>query len=372
MFTAKSILSVDDISALKSEYVYIFGAHSRARTLGVYISSLFPGTKIKAYLVDDNEENPCDVEGVPVIHMHEAKDLDCNVPVFIGTRGVSHGKITKVLEGLSFKSIIPVTPDLDIELRNKYIPKLFSEKNWKFEKLDCVDPATDKDATLYIARSAADVVDGNYPEVRPFEQLIQVGCDLTDERIEGIELFDNEGENISRLNKQFCELTALYWIWKNSKTDIVGLEHFRRRFILRDGWSEAMRNNGIDVILPVPLFVAPSLAANFCDRHEPKVWNTMMEILKKSPDSYEMAKEYFECNGTYSPCNMLIARKPVLDELCSWLFPILFELSEKIGTIDDKYQNRYPGFVSERLISFWFHMNRDKYSIVYADKSFLG
>ena len=69
---------------------------------------------------------------------------------------------------------------------------------------------------------------------------------------------------------------------------------------------------------------------------------------------------------------MLIARKQVLDELCSWLFPILFDLAKKGGVREDAYQNRYPGFISERLISYYFESRRDKYNVVYADKNILS
>ena len=344
--------------------VYIFGAHSRARTLGAYLMSLCPGIKIAAYLTNNDEENPTEIDGVPVLHMDADPVVDRSLPVYLATRAIFHERIASFLTRIGMEKIIPVTPSLDMELRNRYLKKDFADRGREFRKL-----GEYSSICVYVAKSTADrLLKGKYI-LRPYEKVIQVGAALTKERI--ADITDDTGFHISDRNRQFCELTALYWIWKNSKEDIVGLEHYRRHFLLPERWQEKMETNRIDVILPTPLYVAPCLSQNYKNRHRAEDWEVMLEELKLLyPEEYQMAVDFFD-TGLYSPCNMFIMRKDVLNAMCSWLFPVLFACTAQIGEREDAYQNRYPGFLSERLITFFFAKNRARYKVVYADKNFL-
>ncbi len=226
-------------------------------------------------------------------------------------------------------------------------------------------------ARIYVAGSVYDKpLQDDYTFIKE-EVSLQVGAALVGKRIAPDAVLDCDGDNISEKNRQFCELTGLYWIWKNAREDYVGLVHYRRHFLLPDNWPERMEANRVDVILPVPLYVAPSIAENYKERHTASDWEYLMTYFEKElAEEYETVKQFFNGN-LYSPCNMLIARKQVLDELCKWMFPILFAVAEHGGEREDSYQNRYPGFVSERLITYFFESRRDKYRVVYANKNFL-
>ena len=354
--------------------IYIAGAHSRGTTTGYYLKYLDPSVEIIAYLYDNDEENPKEVDGVPVIKIDAGTKLDLDATVYLGMRGVNQEHITKTLLRCGMKHIIPVDVRLDMELRNQFLKKWFESKNRKYDKLyDYVGGVHDvkKSVVIYVANSIFDKELSTHYDFLKQEKIIQVGTALTVERLQA-PYFDNVGNNISEKNKQFCELTALYWIWKNASEDIVGLVHYRRHFILPENWLERMEENNIDVILPVPLYVHPSVEVNYCSRHVKANWDNMILYLQENcPEDYSAAKEFFRNVGIYSPCNMIIVRKKVLDELCQWLFPILFYVAERGGILEDSYQNRYPGFLSERLITYFFEKNRDRFKMVYADKNFM-
>lgn len=286
---------------------------------------------------------------------------------------------------------------MDLTLRNQYLEKYYTSIGREFIKLDKLKglPSSTSanaglinssltninfgltneiSASVYVVKSPFDrPLQQEYP-LASYERQIYAGAvfaenspDLLPENA----LRDDTGDNISAKNKQFCELTALYWLWKHAGEDIIGLAHYRRHFLFPEDWKERMLNNQIDVILPVPLYVAPSVEENFKSRHDPSDWEFMMQYLKNNhPEDFQSANKFFKGN-LYSPCNMFVMKREVLDALCTWLFPILFQVANHGGQKEDSYLNRYPGFISERLISLFFEINRSRFNLVYADKNFL-
>lgn len=187
---------------------------------------------------------------------------------------------------------------------------------------------------------------------------IQVGASLSETKLYAIR--DDSGENISKKNESFCELTALYWIWKNDTHAIKGLSHYRRRFLINaDQILEKMSE--YDVIIPTPYYFRISLREEYKQYHilddlektirivisrDPKMESTLMRILKEN---------------RLIPYNMWIASESIWNDYCEWLFPILFQLEKEIDlTGRDKYQQRVFGFLSERLFTAYIYQHNLK------------
>ncbi len=205
---------------------------------------------------------------------------------------------------------------------------------------------------------------------KDFIKPIQVGASLTD--VDLYQLKDNIGENISDKNKVFCELTALYWIWKNSNDDYVGLCHYRRFFDIQDKEEIIKTLESGKVIVPKLAYLGRSLERQYKHNHDSYIWDTLVSVLdEKYPEYNALSKEVFKSNKMY-PFNMLIAKKEVFDGYCEWLFDVLFEVEKRVD-IDklDEYQARYAGFLSERM--FMIYLLKNKLSLneanVISDKN---
>ena len=353
-----------------NDSVYIVGAHSRGKTLGRCLRELYPDIKIAAYLYDNDEPNDDAVDGVPVVCFDGGAALEKTAAVYLATKTMYHKRLTEKLRGMGMEHIVPVTAAVDNFFRNAYVRKQYARERRPFVRIADLSVRR-PDAAVYVVKSVYDKPLQTEYVCPGYEKVIQAGAALTPERLSPDGLTDCAGENISARNRQYSELTALYWIWKHAREEIVGLAHYRRHFILPDHWQDIMQTNDIDVILPVPTLVYPGVAENYRERHDAADWEYLMRYLRENcPGDYAQAEAVFAGN-LYFPCNMFIMKRRVLNEFCAWLFPILEAVEAHSGRKEDGYQNRYPGFLSERLLTFYFEKKRDRYKIIYADKNFL-
>lgn len=184
---------------------------------------------------------------------------------------------------------------------------------------------------------------------------------------------DDQGVNISEKNPNFCELTALFWGWKNLDADYIGLVHYRRHFSLRkNNWKfasiltteEAEKLcNRYDVILPVKRkYYIESLASHYKHTHDIEHLELTREIIRVQCPEY-IASFDKVMKRTYAHMfNMCIMKKELLNQYCSWLFSILFELEKEIDTSQmSAFDARLYGRVSELLLDVWIENNNIKY-----------
>lgn len=221
---------------------------------------------------------------------------------------------------------------------------------------------------------------------RPAEEPylpIHVGAALGGEEL-GIAR-DDEGDNISSRNPSFCELTALYWAWKNLHgAEYVGLCHYRRYFdfhpdrieprplivvhggrpdpthIRLDDPREAL--GGADIVLARPTVYPYNLWTDYCLCHVMEDLQTLERIVaERHPDYLNAFRQVVRRNNHLSHYNMFFCRRELFDAYCTWLFDILFEAERRIDiTHYSPVQRRIFGYMSERLLNVWVRHNRLK------------
>ncbi len=192
---------------------------------------------------------------------------------------------------------------------------------------------------------------------------------------------DNEGDNISLKNPYYCELTGLYWAYKNLNSDYVGLSHYRRHFSLctkrlkteHDRIQNTLNLEEADKILENIDVILPKKRKYYIENLYDHYKNTMYiepldETRKILSEKYPEYLEEFDKLHTRTSAhmfNMFIMKKEILDEYCKWLFDILNELEKRIPPQNyDSFHARYLGRISELLLDIWIETNKIKYSEV--------
>ena len=185
---------------------------------------------------------------------------------------------------------------------------------------------------------------------------------------------DNNGINISEKNPYFCELTGLYWAFKNLDYDVLGLVHYRRLFMKSSFCLRKKRENVIsdqciqkiltkyDLILPKKRhYVIESNYSHYIHAHNKEALDITGQIIKKNYPDYFPAFEKHMKQTTGHYFNMFIGKKEIVNPLLSWLFDILFTLENQIDLT--KYtdaEKRVFGYVSELLFDVYIQTNHLK------------
>lgn len=183
-------------------------------------------------------------------------------------------------------------------------------------------------------------------------------------------LRDNIGNHISGKNANYCELTGLYWIWKNTDDSYKGLVHYRRYFG-RNNLSNKISDicsyeyllnclKSVDIVLPYVEYFKQNAKEEIllhCCTEE--IFDKLRQIIEtKYPDYIETYDRYFNENKA-SLFNMLFCKREILDAYCEWLFSILFVLEKQVDLAKlNTYQQRLYGFLSERLLNVWVIKNK--------------
>lgn len=181
-------------------------------------------------------------------------------------------------------------------------------------------------------------------------------------------LKDNIGDNISSKNSSYCELTAIYWLYKNYElADYVGICHYRR-FFVKGLFSRLLNENDIlklmskyDVILPYKNKAKPNVWKYFVNSKSCGSENDLYklkDIIKEHYPDYldDFNKVMFGKSLSY--CNMCIMTKENFIQYCEWLFSVMEKYEETIDYSSyNREQKRIFGYMSEFLLNVWSEKN---------------
>lgn len=189
---------------------------------------------------------------------------------------------------------------------------------------------------------------------------------------------DNTGDNISLKNPNFCELTGLYWAWKNLKEDYIGLSHYRRHFsskvinkkdlinsVLTLEEADEIFNSTDIIVANLRKYYIENLYSHYANTLYVEPLDIAGEIIKEKYPEYLEEFNKLKTRTSAHMFNMFIMKKDKLDEYCTWLFDILFELEKRVDNSKyDSFHARFYGRVSELLLDVWLNTNGYSYKEV--------
>ena len=190
---------------------------------------------------------------------------------------------------------------------------------------------------------------------------------------------DDTGDSISAKNGNYCELTGLYWAWKNLQADYIGLVHYRRHFTRGNPRSIAGKKaavftgqdfmevlSRVDIIVPDKRrYYIETNRSHYNHAHHARDLDETEQIIREIYPEYSHAFERVMKRRWAHMFNMFVMRQDYFSAYAEWLFTILFELERRIDISGyDRVEARVFGFVSELLLDVWLETNGFDYAEV--------
>ena len=237
---------------------------------------------------------------------------------------------------------------------------------------------------------------------------IHVGSKNSKVQLPGL-VRDDEGDNISEKNPNYCEMTAQYWAWKHSDAEYIGLCHYRRFLCLSEKQftnytpdfrkqiyalsltpeteekyglldEEQMRRvieaNDIIVCTAQDLskvntpFGPQKTTLKHWTAHDMALINIddlkeLFQIVKSDyPQIYKSMNEYLHGKYFYG-FNTFIMRRDLFLEMCAFEFDVLEKLERRVDISQYNQQlSRIYGFMGEILFSsFVYYIQKTRQEI---------
>lgn len=174
---------------------------------------------------------------------------------------------------------------------------------------------------------------------------------------------DDTGDNISRKNPYFCELTGHYWMWKHVDADVYGLCHYRRYFAARRLGSRRSRIltqqeiekklTDVDAVVPCKRhYLIETRRSQYAHAHHLEDLTCTEQVLRERYPEYLPEWQHMLSTRSGHIFNMFIMRRAEFMAYSEWLFDVLFTVEERLDI--SKYSDqRVFGYLAERLLDVW-------------------
>lgn len=357
----------------------IYGAQGMALAVATALTEMYPKRAIECFLVTKMGNNAPMLMGKPVLEVqeylerHGAKARE-QTEILIATPESVQGEIEKYLIDFGLHNYRRLSSIQWAELMELYYGRQGRFLPIRALPLGVRHPLV----RVFAAQSDKDkALCGQY-DIPAWIEPIQVGATLAKRKMAIIQ--DNIGDNISDRNGNYCELTGLYWVWKNileqtneesEENQYYGLAQYRRFLALSDDDISRLEDNDVDVVLPYPMLYEPDISAHHKRYLKEADWKSLEQAVNECQPKYtEALRQAMEQQYFYN-YNVIIAKKNLLRDYCAWLFSILHRTEELSFPKGSERSDRYLGYMGENLETVYFLHHAKDLNIVHSVCRFL-